>query len=75
MSQVLPGNSKFVKLYKSKEPLFTKHKIEKEIIKMFDAEVKLKSGGYLVINPTEALVAIDVNSGEQQKKGTLKRLP
>ena len=48
MSQVLPGNSKFVKLYKGKEPLFTKHKIEKEIIKMFDAEVKLKSGGYLV---------------------------
>ena len=73
MSQVLPGNSKFVKLYKSKEPLFTKHKIEKEIIKMFDAEVKLKSGGYLVINPTEALVAIDVNSGGATKERNIEK--
>ena len=63
MSQFLPGCSKFVKLYKNKEPLFSKHNVEKEIIKMFETEVKLKSGGYLVINPTEALVAIDVNSG------------
>ena len=73
MSQVLPGNSKFVKLYKSKEPLFTKHKIEKEIIKMFDAEVKLKSGGYLVINPTEALVAIDINSGQSTKQTNIEK--
>ncbi len=73
MSQVLPGNSKFVKLYKNKEPLFTKHKIEKEIIKMFDAEVKLKSGGYLVINPTEALVAIDVNSGGATKERNIEK--
>ncbi len=73
MSQVLPGNSKFVKLYKSKEPLFTKHKIEKEIIKMFDAEVKLKSGGYIVINPTEALVAIDVNSGGATKERNIEK--
>ena len=49
MSQVLPRCSKFVKLYKNKEPIFTKHKIEKEIIKMFDPEVKLKSGGYLLL--------------------------
>ena len=73
MTQVLPGSSKFVKLYKNKEPIFTKHKVEKEIIKMFDAEVKLKSGGYLVINPTEALVAIDVNSGGATKERNIER--
>ena len=73
MSQVLPGCSKFVKLYKNKEPLFTKHKIEKEVIKMFDVEVKLKSGGYLVINPTEALVAIDVNSGGATKERNIEK--
>jgi ribonuclease E len=73
MSQVLPGSSKFVKLYKNKEPLFVKHNVEKEIIKMFDAEVKLKSGGYLVINPTEALVAIDVNSGGATKERNIEK--
>ncbi len=73
MTQVLPGCSKFVKLYKNKEPLFTKHKVEKEIIKMFDTEVKLKSGGYLVINPTEALVAIDVNSGGATKERNIEK--
>ncbi len=73
MTQVLPGCSKFVKLYKNKEPLFTKHKIEKEVIKMFNTEVKLKSGGYLVINPTEALVAIDVNSGGATKERNIEK--
>ena len=73
MSQVLPGCSKFVKLYKNKEPLFSKHKVEKEIIEMFDTEVKLKSGGYLVINPTEALVAIDVNSGGATKERNIEK--
>ena len=53
MSQVLPSCSKFVKEYKNKEPIFSKYKIEKEILKMFEPEVKLRSGGYLVINPTE----------------------
>ena len=73
MSQVLPSCSKFVKQYKSKEPLFSKYNIEKEIIKMFEPEVKLKSGGYLVINPTEALVAIDVNSGGATKERNIER--
>ena len=62
------GSSKFVKLYKNKEPIFTKHNVENEIIKMFDSEVKLKSGGYIVINPTEALFAIDINSGEYERE-------
>ena len=73
MSQVLPGCSKFVKLYKNKVPIFTKHNVEKEIIKMFDTEVKLKSGGYIVINPTEALVAIDVNSGGATKERNIEK--
>ena len=67
MSQVLPSCSKFVKQYRNKEPLFIKHKIEEEILKMFSVEVKLRSGGYIVINPTEAC-AIDVNSGGRQGK-------
>ncbi len=73
MSQILPAYSKFVKQYKSKIPIFTKNNIEKEISKMFEAEVKLKSGGYIVINPTEALVAIDVNSGAATKERNIEK--
>ncbi len=73
MSQVLPSCSKYIKHYKNKEPLFSKHKVEKEIIKMFEPEVKLKSGGYIVINPTEALVAIDVNSGGATKERNIEK--
>ncbi len=73
MSQVLPSCSKFVKQYKNKTPIFTKYDVEKEILKMFNQEVKLKSGGYLVINPTEALVAIDVNSGGATKERNIEK--
>ena len=73
MSQVLPSCAKFVKQYKNKEPIFTKFKVENEIIKMFNPEVKLRSGGYLVINPTEALVAIDVNSGGATKERNIEK--
>ncbi len=73
MSQVLPSCSKFVKQHKNKTPIFTKYDVEKEILKMFNQEVKLKSGGYLVINPTEALVAIDVNSGGATKERNIEK--
>tara|TARA_Y200000002_G_scaffold361191_1_gene347061 strand:+ start:2588 stop:4411 length:1824 start_codon:yes stop_codon:yes gene_type:complete len=73
MAQILPSCAKFVKQYKNKEPIFTKHKVENEIIKMFNPEVKLRSGGYLVINPTEALVAIDVNSGGATKERNIEK--
>ncbi len=73
MSQILPSCAKFVKQYKNKEPIFSKYKVESEIIKMFNPEVKLKSGGYLVINPTEALVAIDVNSGGATKERNIEK--
>ena len=73
MTQLLPSCSKFVKQYKNKEPIFSKYKVENEIIKMLSPEVKLKSGGYLVINPTEALVAIDVNSGGATKERNIEK--
>ena len=73
MSQLLPSCAKFVKQYKNKEPIFSKYKVENEIIKMFNPEVKLRSGGYLVINPTEALVAIDVNSGGATKERNIEK--
>ena len=59
----MPSNVKFIKKYRGKIPLFHDSGIEKELNNIFEPTVKLKSGGYLVINPTEALVSIDINSG------------
>ena len=73
VSQLLPSCAKYVKEYKNKIPIFTKHEVEKELIKMFETTVHLKSGGYLVINPTEALVAIDVNSGSATKERNIEK--
>ena len=73
MSQILPSYSKFVKQYKNKMPIFAKYGVEREISRMFEPEVKLKSGGYIVINPTEALVAIDVNSGGATKERNIEK--
>ena len=61
-------NVKNIKKYRGKIPLFHYANIEKELNNIFEPTVKLKSGGYLVINPTEALVAIDVNSGQSTKQ-------
>ena len=63
MKLVMPNKVKKIKKYRDKVPLFFKEKIESKLFQIFETEVKLKSGGYLVINPTEALVSIDVNSG------------
>tara|TARA_B100000965_G_scaffold401610_1_gene425844 strand:- start:1453 stop:3351 length:1899 start_codon:yes stop_codon:yes gene_type:complete len=73
MSQIIPSYSKFVKQYKNKVPIFSKYGVEKEILRMFEPEVKLKSGGYIVINPTEALVSIDVNSGGATKERNIEK--
>ena len=54
--------------YRDKIPLFIKEKIENKLNEIYDTQVKLSSGGYLVINPTEALVSIDVNSGKSIKQ-------
>ena len=65
---MMPNQLKKVKKYRDKIPLFYKENIEKKLFEIFETEVKLTSGGYLVINPTEALVSIDVNSGKSIKQ-------
>ena len=68
MKLIMPGHAKKIKKYRDKVPLFIKEKIENKLNEIFETEVKLNSGGYLVINPTEALVSIDVNSGRSIKQ-------
>ena len=68
MKLMMPKHLKKVKKYRDKLPLFFKENIEKKLFEIFKTEVKLSSGGYLVINPTEALVSIDINSGKSIKQ-------
>ncbi len=68
MKLMMPKHLKKVKKHRDKLPLFFKENIEKKLFEIFKTEVKLSSGGYLVINPTEALVSIDVNSGKSIKQ-------
>ncbi len=67
MKTMMPSNVKKVKKYRGRIPLFIEENIEQKLNQIFDSEIKLKSGGYLVINPTEALVSIDINSGSSIK--------
>ncbi len=64
---MMPSSVKKVKKYRGKIPLFIQENIEEKLNQIFDSEIKLKSGGYLVVNPTEALVSIDINSGSSIK--------
>ena len=73
MKELMPSNVKFIKKYRGKIPLFHDSGIEKELNNIFEPTVKLKSGGYLVINPTEALVAIDINSGQSTKQMNIEK--
>ena len=68
VKQLMPKQLKKVKKYRDKIPLFFKNNIETKLYEIYKSEVKLKSGGYLVINPTEALVSIDINSGKSIKQ-------
>ena len=68
MKMMMPSNVKKIKKYRDKIPLFFKENIEGKLNEIYDSEIKLKSGGYLVINPTEALVSIDINSGSSIKQ-------
>ena len=68
MKMLMPSQVKKIKKYRGKVPLFMEEGIELKLNQIFDTEVKLNSGGYLVINPTEALVSIDVNSGSSIKQ-------
>ncbi len=68
MKMLMPKSVKKIKKYRDKQPLFIKEKIEEKLNEIYDTQVKLNSGGYLVINPTEALVSIDINSGRSIKQ-------
>ena len=68
MKMMMPSHVKKIKKYRGKIPLFIEEKIEHKLNQIFDSQLKLNSGGYLVINPTEALVSIDINSGSSIKQ-------
>ena len=72
MKFIMPKHIKKIKKYRDKIPLFIKENIEQKLNEIFDTKVKLNSGGYLVINPTEALVSIDVNSGKSIKQKNIE---
>jgi len=72
MKMMMPTHVKKIKKYRDKIPLFFKENIEQKLNEIFETEVKLNSGGYLVINPTEALVSIDVNSGKSIKQKNIE---
>jgi ribonuclease E len=68
MKLLMPSHAKRVKAYSDPVPLFQRYGAEDQLTAMYDPEVQLKSGGYIVINPTEALVSIDINSGRSTKE-------
>jgi ribonuclease E len=72
MKMIMPSHAKNVKHYHDTMPLFARHQVESTLAGMFNPSVQLASGGYIVIGVTEALVAIDVNSGRATKKGSIE---
>ena len=72
MKLIMPKHVKKIKKYRDKIPLFLKENIESKLNEIYESQVKLSSGGYLVINPTEALVSIDVNSGKSIKQKNIE---
>ena len=68
MKMMMPSHVKKIKKYRGKVPLFIEEGIEQKLNHIFESEIKLNSGGYLVINPTEALVSVDINSGSSIKQ-------
>ncbi|WP_306257241.1 ribonuclease E/G [Pararhizobium sp. IMCC21322] len=72
MKMLMPSHAKNVKLYKAEKSLFSAFGIEPQLDAMFSPQVTLKSGGYLVINPTEALVSVDVNSGKSTREHNIE---
>ena len=73
MKLLMPENIKKIKKYRGKIPLFHNVGIEKDLNQIFEPTVKLESGGYMVINPTEALVSIDINSGQSIKEVNIEK--
>ncbi|RME62471.1 MAG: ribonuclease E/G, partial [Alphaproteobacteria bacterium] len=72
MRMLMPSHARRVQLYKDRVPLLQRYKVESQLDTMFQPVVQLKSGGYIVINPTEALVAIDVNSGKATREHNIE---
>ena len=72
MKMIMPSHAKNVKHYADAMPLFARYQVESYLSSMFNPTVQLKSGGYIVIGVTEALVAIDVNSGRATKEGSIE---
>jgi len=72
MRMIMPSHAKNVQLYKDDAPIFSKYGVEGQLDQMFSPTVNLPSGGYIVINPTEALVSIDVNSGRATKEHNIE---
>ena len=73
MKVLMPDKVKKIKKYRGKIPLFHDAGIEKDLNRIFEPTIKLDSGGYIVINPTEALVSIDVNSGKSIKEVNVEK--
>jgi ribonuclease E len=69
---IMPSHAKNVKHYVDQQPLFARHQVESYLSAMFNPTVQLKSGGYIVIGVTEALVAVDVNSGRATREGSIE---
>ncbi len=72
MKMIMPSHAKNVKQYQESLPLFARYQVESYLSGMFNPTVQLKSGGYIVIGVTEALVAVDVNSGRATKEGSIE---
>ncbi len=72
MKMIMPSHAKNVKHYHDQLPLFARYQVESYLSSMFNPTVQLKSGGYIVIDVTEALVAVDVNSGRATKEGSIE---
>ncbi|MBN9082966.1 MAG: ribonuclease [Rhizobiales bacterium 62-17] len=72
MGMLMPSHVRNVRLWNEPQPLFAKYSVEQQLDGMFSTQVTLKSGGYIVINSTEALVAIDVNSGRSTREHNIE---
>ena len=72
MKMLMPSHAKNVKLYKDTRPLFSKHQTETQLDALYSPTVTLPSGGYIVMNQTEALVSVDINSGKATREHNIE---
>ena len=72
MKMLMPSHAKNVKLYKDTRPLFSKHQVETQLDALYSPTVTLPSGGYIVMNQTEALVSVDINSGKATREHNIE---